>query len=104
MSGVKGCGLGRPGLLRMSQNNCYFGLRDLTRVSCWSSCFSGVSLDVSSFVCHTISPAAFVSPLLGLLESVHMAKSASQGTRDEVVEMQSSVGHDGCIVSCVSLV
>ena len=45
VSGVKGCGLGRPGLLRMYQNNCYFGLRDLTRVSCWSSCFSGVSLD-----------------------------------------------------------
>ena len=33
-----------------------------------------------------------------------MTKSASQGTRDEVVEMQSSVGHDGCIGSCVSLV
>ena len=64
MSGVKGCGLGRPGLLRMFQDHCYFGLRDLKEVSCWSSCFSGVSLDVSSFVCHTISPAAFVSPLL----------------------------------------
>ena len=64
VSGVKGCGLGRPGLLRMSQDHCYFGLRDLTGVSCWSNCFSGVSLDVSSFVCDTISPAAFVSPLL----------------------------------------
>ena len=74
----------------MSQDNCYFGLRDLTRVSCWSSCFSGVSLDVASFVRHTISPAVFCQPTsMGLLESVHMTKCASQGTRDEVVEMQS---------------
>ena len=42
VSGVKGCGLERPGLLRMLQDNCYFGLGDLTRVSCWNSTFTGV--------------------------------------------------------------
>ena len=64
MSGMKGCGLGRPGLLRMSQDNCYFGLRDLTEFRVGAVVSSGVSLDVSSFVSHTIPSAAFVSPLL----------------------------------------
>ena len=64
---------------------------------CQSRCFFVcVSHDLTSSVCQPTS--------MGLPESVHMTKSASQGTRDEVVEMQSSVGHDGCIGSCVSLV
>ena len=58
--------------------------------------FVCVSHDLTSSVCQPTS--------VGLVESVHMTKSASQGTRDEVVEMHCSLGHDGCIGSCVSLV